>query len=300
MIRALLCLGALAFWGGGLGANAASGTWIEPGGGSWTNTANWSGGTIASGTGTVADFSTLSLTADTTVTLDSAQTVGSLVFGDRGASHNWFLDPGSSGSLTLAVSAGSPTITVSNETATIGLALSGASPLTKLGAGNLVFSADNALSTIGDITIGAGDLMVGTLTLSSARRVTLTDSAARFTSSGAIALPADNAADTSYVAGAGVWRLGHTNSSLSNPDIIYSPSGTSSGYGAQVSSTLDTGAAGTTHYIVGYANNNRFYDYWGDVQIGRNGTTLTGGSLTGRATSTFTDTQAAGGTWTSF
>jgi autotransporter-associated beta strand protein/YVTN family beta-propeller protein len=264
-----------------LGASAASGTWIELSGGSWTNAANWSGGTVPSGADATANFSTLSLTADMTVTLDSAQTIGSLVFGDQGGAHNWFLSQGSSGSLTLAVSAGSPAITVSNQTATIGLALSGASPLTKLGAGNLVFSTDNALGTIGAITNGAGDLMVGALTLSDVRRVGLTNSAATFTSLGTIGLPAGSAVDTSYVAGAGIWRLRSTNSSLSHPDIIYSPSGTGSAYGAQISSALDTGTAGTTHYIVGYANNNEFYDYWGDLQIGRNGTTLTGGSLTG-------------------
>ena len=113
--RVLPWLGVLVCCGGALGASAASGTWIELGGGSWTNAANWSGGAIASGAAATAIFSTLSLTADTTVTLDSAQTIGSLVFADQGASHNWFLNQGSSGSLTLAVSAGSPVITVSNQ-----------------------------------------------------------------------------------------------------------------------------------------------------------------------------------------
>ncbi len=144
-----------------------------------------------------------------------------------------------------------------------------------------MFSTDNALNSIGPITNGAGDLKVGALTLSGVRRVFLTNSAATFTSTGAIGLPADSTADASYVAGAGIWRLRSTNSSLSNPDIIYSPSGTGSSYGAQITSTLDTGTAGTTHYIVGYANNNQFYDYWGYLQIGRNATMLTGGSLTG-------------------
>ena len=248
-------LGALICCGGTLGASAASGTWTQLGGGSWTNAANWSGGTIAGGADATANFSTLSLTADTIVTLDGAQTIGSLVFADQGASHNWFLNQGSSGSLTLSVSAGSPAITVSNQIATIGLALSGTSPLTKLGAGNLVFSTDNALGTIGAITNGAGDLMVGALTLSDVRRVALTNSAATFTSIGTIGLPAGSTADTDYVAGAGIWRLRSTNSSLGNPDISYSPSGTGSAYGAQISSTLNTGSAGTTRYIVGYANN---------------------------------------------
>ena len=131
------------------------------------------------------------------------------------------------------------------------------------------------------LTNGAGDLSVTTLTFSNTRRLAINNAAATFTSSGTISLPAPSGTDTNYISGAGTWRLRGTNSSLSNPDIIYSPTGTGSANGAQISSALDIGPAGMTRYIEGYANNNRFYSYWGDLQIGRNTSTITGGSLTG-------------------
>src|SRR5207245_5237224 len=64
---------------GAAAVRAASGTWINQNGGSWTNASNWSGGTIADGSGSSANFGTLNLTADAIVTLDVPRTVGSLV-----------------------------------------------------------------------------------------------------------------------------------------------------------------------------------------------------------------------------
>ena len=57
---------------------AANGTWTlltnGNASGSWGTAANWSGSAIASGTDAVADFSTLNITATSTVTLDGART----------------------------------------------------------------------------------------------------------------------------------------------------------------------------------------------------------------------------------
>jgi len=69
----------------GAAVRAASGTWNNQNGGSWTNASNWSGGTIADGSGSSANFGTLNLTADAIVTLDVPRTVGSLVFADQAA-----------------------------------------------------------------------------------------------------------------------------------------------------------------------------------------------------------------------
>lgn len=118
---------------------AQSGTWINPNGGSWANSANWQGGIIANGTDSTADFSTLSLSADATVTLDGAQTVGTLIFGDKATAHGWTLNTGTGGALTFSVSVNPATaIIVSNETATIGAGLEGTQGLTKNGNGTLV------------------------------------------------------------------------------------------------------------------------------------------------------------------
>ena len=128
--------------------------------------ANWSSGTIASGSGNSANFSTLNLvtavgsTGSDTVHLDSARTIGSLTFGDTGTKFSWTLDNnGSSGNtLTLAAS-GSPTITVSNGTATISLILAGNQGFTTAGPGTL-YLTNAANSYSGDTTISAGTLNI--------------------------------------------------------------------------------------------------------------------------------------------
>lgn len=133
---------------------ATNGTWTNPSGGSWVNTANWSGGVIADGTDALADFSTLDLTAGATVTLDGARTNGSLTFGDTTPSHNWTLNTGSGGPLTLAVSSGAPAITVNNQSATLGVTLAGTQGLNKLGTGTLALTGANTYSGTTIITNG--------------------------------------------------------------------------------------------------------------------------------------------------
>ena len=139
--------------------NAQNGTWTNLAGGSWATTANWSGATIATGSGSTANFSTLTLTAAPTVTLDGARTIGNLTFGDVGNLYGWTLNTGSAGPLTLAVSSGSPTITVNGQTNTIGLVLAGTAGLTTAGAGTLSLTGVNTYT--GPTTISAGTLSLG-------------------------------------------------------------------------------------------------------------------------------------------
>jgi hypothetical protein len=105
----------------------ASGTWSNLAGGSWPTTTNWTGGTVATGTDMIADFSTLNITANATVTLDGARTIGTLKFGDATtASNDWILNTGTAGPLTLDVSSGTASINVTTgRTATIGAVLAG-------------------------------------------------------------------------------------------------------------------------------------------------------------------------------
>jgi autotransporter-associated beta strand protein len=133
--------------------------WANPAGGSWTSTGNWNGNVIASGANKIANFSNLDLTADATVTLDGARTIGHLTFGDTAASNNWLLNTGSGGSLTLDVAAGSPQVTVSNQTATIGAVIAGNDGLTKTGTGTLVLNAANTYT--GGTTVSGGSLAIG-------------------------------------------------------------------------------------------------------------------------------------------
>ena len=115
-------------------AFSQSGVWTNPLSGLWSAPANWAGGTVANGAGNTADFSTLDIAGDVTVTLDTPRTIGTLLFGDTTPTNNWSI----SGANTLTLTGGTPTITVNNQSATINSAINfAASGLTKNGAGTL-------------------------------------------------------------------------------------------------------------------------------------------------------------------
>lgn len=147
-----------------------NGVWTNLAGGSWPAGGNWSSSLIANGTDKTADFSTLNLTADATVTLDGARTLGGMTFSDTTPSNNWTLNTGSSGVLTLDVTSGSPTITVNNQTATLGAALAGSDGLTKAGAGTLVLSGTNTYT--GGTIVSAGTLQYSAANLASLQGAT--------------------------------------------------------------------------------------------------------------------------------
>jgi len=128
----------------GVSTNNNNGTWSVDTSGNWNDTANWSGGLVADGTGYTADFSTVNITASRTVTLDVSHDIGTLKFGDPAGSQNWSLNSTNGNSLTL--SATLPSIVVNQNTATISAPLAGAAGFTKSGAGTLVLSGSNSLS----------------------------------------------------------------------------------------------------------------------------------------------------------
>ncbi|WP_265594840.1 autotransporter-associated beta strand repeat-containing protein [Haloferula sp. BvORR071] len=141
---------------------AADGVWTNPAGGSWADAANWSGSTIADGSGAIADFSTLDIAADTTVTLDGARTIGTLHFADAAtASNDWTLAAGSGGPLTLAAT-GTPGIAVDNRAVTLGMELAGTQGFTKTGAGALSLSGGNTF--LGPLQVAAGTLRAASAT----------------------------------------------------------------------------------------------------------------------------------------
>ena len=128
------------------------GIWISPADGNWSNTTNWVGGGIPSGPNSIADFSTIGLPTNLTVTLDSARSIGRLLFGDTSAAFNWTL--AGSNALTLG---NSPTVDVVNQSATISAPLAGTNGFTKTGSGTLnLGGATNVFS--GDITVSSGNL----------------------------------------------------------------------------------------------------------------------------------------------
>ena len=93
-------------------APAGPATWQYANSGSWANPANWSGGTVPSGSGQTAVIGAAT-TASWTITLDNPQKVGTLIFANSASSTaGYTLSAGSAGSLTLDNSTSAAQITV--------------------------------------------------------------------------------------------------------------------------------------------------------------------------------------------
>lgn len=118
-----------------------NGVWTNLADGNWSAATNWSGGNVAGGTNASANFNTINITADTTVTLDAPVTIGGLIFGDADTNSvaGWTL---SSGPLTLAGT--NPIVTVnalgSGKSVTFGAQVAGTNGLIKSGTGRFVLS----------------------------------------------------------------------------------------------------------------------------------------------------------------
>ena len=135
----------------------SSGTWTNPSGGSWPSVGNWLHGIVAQGRGVPVFFDTLTLAANTAVTLDGARTVGSLAFADVGNLYDWTLNTGIPESVSLTLDAATtPEISVSNRTATMGVVLAGTNGIAKTGDGTLVLHELNTFS--GGVTVNGGTL----------------------------------------------------------------------------------------------------------------------------------------------
>lgn len=213
-----------------LSARAASGTWINPAGGSWTNAANWNVGGIADGAGNAANFNALNLAADVIVTLDAPRTIGILNFDDQNfPKHRWVLQSGSGGALTLA--GASPTIAILGAPTTIDAPVSGPGGFTKVGPGTLVLSAAGNFS--GAIAVNAGTLTVegalagASLTVKSGAMLTGNGSIAcpvAIQSGGSLAPGGDNPGaltlqNTLTLAGTARFRIARTGASLANDQV---------------------------------------------------------------------------------
>ncbi len=154
-----------------LRSGAADGTWSATNGGNWSESAKWSAGTVAAGTGSTARF-TSNLGAGATITNDAAgNVIGNIIFADaKSAYYGWTL--AGTNALTLQVAAGSPLIGVSNADSTISLTLGGTQGFSKTGAAALTLSgpsiyagptlvAEGTLTLQGDQSAATGGLSVG-------------------------------------------------------------------------------------------------------------------------------------------
>ncbi|HEY9508689.1 MAG TPA: Ig-like domain repeat protein, partial [Verrucomicrobiae bacterium] len=133
-------IAAIAFGALAQTAFSDSGTWSVDSDGNWSDASKWAGSVVADGSGNTADFSTVDLTGNRTVTLDTARTISVLIFGDAAApGFNWILS--GPNSLTLGAT---PVINVANQGLTVAAPLNGTAGLTKIGSGTLTFLGTNS------------------------------------------------------------------------------------------------------------------------------------------------------------
>jgi len=258
----------------GTAAPSQNGVWINPNGGSWANSVNWQGGNIAQGIGFTADFSTLSLSANATVTLDGALSIGNLIFGDQANAHSWTLNTGSGGPLTLRVSAGTPSITVSNQSATIGVALAGTQGLNQNGTGTLVLVQPAGYAGGTTNNVGTLELLGSLSTYDNPTFNTplvindLVESASTLN----LDVDQNNDAGSTNVIGPGILRLVGTTNSSTSPDLFFGPDADANDYyGAAIASTnLDLGTS--QRYIFAITEHNAVaqYDPYEDARIDAN------------------------------
>ncbi len=159
--------------------------WQSASGGSWATPSNWNPAGPAVGISTAvntANFDNLTLSANTTVTLDGNQSIGNLTFGDLGSTYNWIINPGSplTSTLTLTSSA-TPTINVVNQAATFNVVLAGTQGFTLTGSGTLVLGAANTYT--GATTVSSGTLQIANSLAAQSSTVTLSGGAVTFGSS---------------------------------------------------------------------------------------------------------------------
>jgi autotransporter-associated beta strand protein len=137
------------------------GIWTNDADANWSSSGNWTNGLTANGFGFVADFSQINPSADRTVTLDSSRTIGALAFGSTsGGLNNWFLNSSGGSVLTLDSgiphTLGAPTVTVSQNAATINSSIVSSNGLTKTGNGTLLLRGANTV--VGVVNVNGGVL----------------------------------------------------------------------------------------------------------------------------------------------
>ncbi len=123
--------------------HAANGTWNTNGPGNWSDTTKWTGGVVASGASTTADFSTIDITGDHVITVDQPFTVGTLKVGDITTLSNSYTFAGA-GPLILDNGGSQPVLNIVNRTPTLSTPLSGTNGISKTGDGLITLSGNNS------------------------------------------------------------------------------------------------------------------------------------------------------------
>ncbi len=143
-------------------AIGASG-WLTNGGGTWSTSANWSGGVPGTPTGlTAAAFGPGLTTGTANVTLDLSSTLSSLNFNTTGA-NSYVIAPSSGSTLTLSNSLGSATIANGGGNHTIAVPITLASNLSVSALPGSTLSVSGPIGETGgsqSLSLGGGGMLV--------------------------------------------------------------------------------------------------------------------------------------------
>jgi autotransporter-associated beta strand protein len=153
-------------------ALAQSGTWTSTADGAWSTAGNWLSNVVADGNNNTANFNTVNLPGDITVSLDGPRTIGNVIFSGTNTSTpaSWTLNNnGNSANILTLAGSGNPTITVNSlgtgKTATISAGIAGSQGLQKSGSGTLVLTSSNSytgLTRLSGGTLVASDASIYT------------------------------------------------------------------------------------------------------------------------------------------
>lgn len=232
-------------------AQAGNGTWNNPSGGSWASSANWLNGTVADGAGSTANFATLSLAGNATVTLNGPRTIGALSFDDKSAPpHAWTLAAGTGGKLTL--SAASPVINVNQCSAILEAGVSGTAGFNKAGTGLLVLAGPNDYT--GTTTVSGGVLRFGSVGFTATNNLVIGASGIA-ESAGTLSLLVNATATAVPITGSGRIQLAGTNNSPTVPDIDFGPNHSGNSFwGARLAAPVKLGDR--TRFVYGRTGHN--------------------------------------------
>lgn len=150
-------------------ATLVDGVWIFNANGTaapWSTTTNWSGGTIADGGGSKADFSTIDITGARNPNVDTARTVGRIDIGDTNNTHSYTISATAGVSLTFDNTVNSAnaqlneTATSHGDTISAPIILNSSLDVTNASSNTLTLSG--VISGVGALNLASGTLALGT------------------------------------------------------------------------------------------------------------------------------------------
>ena len=161
LVPAGLCLLAGVLVLSSAAARAQSGAWNVNADGNWSDTTKWLSGIVADGATNIADFLQVDISGTRTVTLDSARTIGTAIFGDASGDNNWICRTLNGSVLTMDNGASKPLLR-SRHTVTVSVVLDGTNGIRApdlASPGTVVLNATNIYT--GNTEVGRHILKLG-------------------------------------------------------------------------------------------------------------------------------------------